>query len=100
MMISQIPRVTLSPTSGTAPTVSQSLRSTNFANWILYRLTDIMLMKAEAEIELGSTEQLDDAFELISAVYNRANNLNATVIVTYLYGVILANSLAVILFRM
>jgi hypothetical protein len=74
----QMVQITPSRTSGTAPTVSQSLRSTNFANWILYRLTDVMLMKAEAEIELGSTEQLDDAFELISAVYNRANNLNAT----------------------
>ncbi|MBR0036154.1 MAG: RagB/SusD family nutrient uptake outer membrane protein [Bacteroidales bacterium] len=70
--------ITPSRQSGTAPTTSASLRSTNYANWILYRLTDVMLMKAEAEIELGSTEQMDDAFELISAVYNRANNLSET----------------------
>lgn len=70
--------ITPSRQSGNAPSTSASIRSTNYANWILYRLTDVMLMKAEAEIELGSSEQLDDAFEIISAVYNRANNLNET----------------------
>lgn len=79
--------------NNSAPSVSSTLRSTNYSNWIIYRLTDIMLMKAEAEVELAATGQviaigsdtivkdeaarLADAFELVSAVYNRANNLSA-----------------------
>lgn len=61
-------------------------RSTNYANWIVYRLTDIMLIKAEAEVEkageISSTaitpEQkalYNSAFSLVSATYNRANNI-------------------------
>ena len=45
----------------------------NYAHWIVYRLTDVMLMKAEALIELG-TEQFEDAFTLINAVSKRAVN--------------------------
>jgi hypothetical protein len=56
-----------------------ALRSTNYANWIIYRLTDVMLIKAEAEIELAGqgvtpSTNLDDAFALISTVYSRGNN--------------------------
>lgn len=61
--------------SGTAPAVSYTMRSTNYANWIIYRLTDVMLMKAEALAELGGTENLDEAFAIVSAIYNRGNNL-------------------------
>lgn len=53
---------------------SHSMRSDQYANWIIYRMTDVMLMKAEAEVELSN---LDDAFELISVVYNRGNNFIA-----------------------
>jgi starch-binding outer membrane protein, SusD/RagB family len=73
--------------SSTSPSVSYSTRSGNYANWIIYRLTDIMLMKAEAEIEIGKSlvndsvapattlkPYLQSAFTLVSAVYNRANN--------------------------
>lgn len=59
------------------PTRPGQIRSTNFSNWILYRLTDVMLMKAEAEVELNTPNALDDAFQLVSAVYNRANNFNS-----------------------
>ena len=74
-------------TSGTnVPQVTASRRSTNYANWILYRLTDIMLMKAEAEVEkVGDVDvnatspefktRYRTAFNLVSAVYNRANNI-------------------------
>ena len=69
-----------------APQVETTKRSTNFANWILYRLTDVMLMKAEAQVELAgeittnsmTSEQktyYQSAFKLVSAVYNRANNI-------------------------
>ena len=71
--------VSITPSrSGSEPTVSGSIRSTNYANWILYRLTDVMLMKAEAEVELGTDTMLNDAFQLISYIYNRANNLKET----------------------
>jgi hypothetical protein len=63
-----------------APTASYvATRSNAFSNWIIYRLTDIMLIKAEAEIELAGqgdnpSSNLDDAFSLISTVYSRGNN--------------------------
>lgn len=73
--------------SSTSPSVSGTVRSGNFANWIIYRLTDILLMKAEAEIEIGKSlvndsiasavtlkPYLQSAFTMVSAVYNRANN--------------------------
>jgi starch-binding outer membrane protein, SusD/RagB family len=71
----------------TSPTVGVSPRSGNYANWIIYRLTDIVLMKAEASIQLGKSfindtvpsattmkPYLQTAFRMVSAVYNRANN--------------------------
>lgn len=86
----------------TAPTFSsRTLRPTDYANWVIYRLTDILLMKAEAEVELAALEgentggvepdpdqtieadepvagtsanHLMNAFSLVSVVYNRANN--------------------------
>ncbi len=74
-------------TNTTDPVVSSSSRQGNYANWIIYRLTDIMLMKAEAEIQLGKSKLKDgddtkvvmdpyyqSAFKLVSAVYGRANN--------------------------
>ena len=57
-----------------------------FVNWIVYRLTDVMLMRAEALVELAGdaeagtslTETQEkyyrDAFSCVSAVWKRANN--------------------------
>lgn len=66
----------ISKTNPTQPAVSGSLRSTNYSNWVIYRLTDVMLMKAEAEVEMNTPQAQDDAFQLVSAVYNRANDFN------------------------
>lgn len=75
-----------STTTGAAPSVKADARTTDHANWIVYRLTDVMLMRAEAEVEmagnveLGSTltdEQMEHyqrAFSCVSAVWKRANN--------------------------
>ncbi len=78
-----------SASSASAPVVSYMPRTTNYANWILYRFTDLLLMKAEAKIEKAGDVKADSmtseqsecyhtAFSLISAVYNRANNFTTT----------------------
>lgn len=58
--------------SGSPTGFSAVRRSTSYANWIVYRLTDIMLIKAEAEVE---KDHYNTAFSLVSAIYNRANNM-------------------------
>lgn len=40
-------------------------------NWILYRLSDIFLMKAEALVEMNGS--LDEAYRLVSKTFDRAN---------------------------
>lgn len=86
-----------STTSGAAPTVNSSSRSSNYANWIIYRLTDIILMRAEAEIELAGnvtageilteeqTEHYRKAFAGVSAVWKRANNKRTATTDTLVY---------------
>lgn len=74
--------------SATSPAVSAVRRADNFSNWIIYRYTDVLLMKAEAQIQQGKTmvndtvapattmkPYMQSAFRLVSAVYNRSNNL-------------------------
>ena len=55
-------------------TVAGARRSTSNSNWIFYRLSDVMLMKAEALIERGEADW-PEAFKLINNVYKRANNI-------------------------
>ncbi len=55
------------------------------ANWVLYRLSDVMLMKAEALVEMVNTNDssalgiakndtlLKQAFNIVNAVYKRSN---------------------------
>lgn len=71
-------------TSGaaSAPALDLNISSTSYANWIVYRLTDIMLMKAEANLQLAAADtglnrssKMREAFTLVQATYNRANNL-------------------------
>lgn len=58
---------------------SETVRESDFvygtgaSNWIIYRLPDIYLMKAEALAELGGDENLKQAVELVSYTYDRAN---------------------------
>ena len=49
-------------------------RSSGYANWIIYRLTDIMLMKAEALAFKGES-YYEEAFKLVDAVNRRARNI-------------------------
>jgi starch-binding outer membrane protein, SusD/RagB family len=48
-----------------------SLRTT-YPNWIVYRLTDVMLMRAEALAYLGGEANCQEAFTLIKAVNERS----------------------------
>lgn len=54
--------------------LSNSRRSSNDANWIFYRLSDMLLIKAEALIERGLEGDFDRAFALIDIVNKRAND--------------------------
>lgn len=46
---------------------------TQTANWIIYRLSDLMLMKAEALVELDGTANNKNALTLVSKTYLRSN---------------------------
>ncbi|HLP06303.1 MAG TPA: RagB/SusD family nutrient uptake outer membrane protein [Paludibacter sp.] len=44
------------------------------SNWIFYRITDIMLMKAEALVQqAGTDENLKKALQIVNTTYKRAN---------------------------
>jgi hypothetical protein len=46
---------------------------TNSANWIVYRLSDVMLMKAEALVQLDGTENRSNALSIVNQTYLRSN---------------------------
>lgn len=63
----------------TTSTINQVARSTNNANWIFYRMSDIFLMKAEAISQLYGdeenldTEKLAEGFHYVRDVFKRSN---------------------------
>lgn len=46
-------------------------------NWIVYRISDVMLMKAEALAYRAEGTDLSEAYRLVEAVYNRSQSLGA-----------------------
>ena len=54
--------------------ISSSRRASEDANWIFYRLSDMILIKAEALIERAQEGDFDAAFALIDIVNKRAND--------------------------
>ncbi len=50
----------------------QTQMSGKAANWIVYRLTDVMLMRAEALAYMGGEDNVEEAFRLVKAVNGRA----------------------------
>ena len=56
-------------------TLQGSLQGTsNHANWIVYRLSDVVLMKAEAMAQIYSDEEnMKEAFSLVREVFKRSN---------------------------
>jgi hypothetical protein len=68
----------ITTTNKTSEYTSSSKTEKNHANWIVYRLTDVMLMKAEAlagKAMLGDDvdANITEAFNLVSEVYLRSN---------------------------
>jgi len=59
-------------TTGTVAESDYQILITN-PNWIFYRLPDIYLMKAEALVEMGDLVSMEEAFNLVSKTYDRAN---------------------------
>ena len=45
------------------------------ANWIVYRLSDVMLMRAEALAQLDGAANIAEAFKLVNAIFMRSNPL-------------------------
>lgn len=59
--------------------ISQYRLRNNTANWIIYRLSDVILMKAEALVQLAKTDansepKLIEAVELVNRTYLRSNS--------------------------
>lgn len=54
--------------------LSSSFRNDGDANWILYRLSDMILIKAEALIERNLEDDFNVAFSLIDILNRRAND--------------------------
>ena len=59
--------------------IIQATRATA-ENWIVYRLTDIMLMRAEALAYMNDEEGHEEAFELVAAVNARACSGRTTLV--------------------
>lgn len=55
--------------------LTANTRGNAYANWIVYRLTDVMLMKAEALVEKGGDDNYASAFNMVNAVNRRARCL-------------------------
>jgi len=56
-------------------TTTNIFRSTNDPNFIVYRLPDVMLMKAEALAHLGEVSQKKEAIDLVDSIRQRASVL-------------------------
>lgn len=71
--------VDVTSTVGSAKSNSRAYKEFR-QNWIVYRLSDVMLMKAEALVETASSDslRLKQAFDLVQAVNKRSMYENAT----------------------
>lgn len=56
--------------TGTASTYSYR---SNTSNWIVYRLPDVILMKAEALCQWKQNDAIDECISLVNKVYTRSN---------------------------
>jgi hypothetical protein len=58
------------------------IRGNNTAPWIFYRLSDMLLIKAEALVERNLDGDMDAAFNMVNIVNMRANNLKQSLKIT------------------
>lgn len=45
------------------------------SNWIVYRLSDVLLMKAEALVQTGGEDNLNEALTIVNKTYLRSNEM-------------------------
>jgi len=57
--------------------VTEYLYRNTTPNWIVYRLSDVILMKAEALAQKGSNPNLSEAVDLVNLTYLRSNPLES-----------------------
>lgn len=75
----------LSRTESVASISTYSFRS-NTSNWIVYRLSDVILMKAEALLQKTRDSKLEDVIALVNRTYKRSNTLSDTLSATSYSG--------------
>ena len=66
---------TRSVTNENSLRLNTDIRGNNTAPWIFYRLSDLLLIKAEALVERGLEGDMEAAFQMVNIVNKRANNL-------------------------
>ena len=59
-------------TSGGDKEITVITNSDSYRNWIVYRLTDVMLMKAEAYAAMGGKENNQLAQQIVNAIHRRS----------------------------
>ena len=59
-------------TTGLNKEIYTYTNSYNYNNWIIYRMTDVMLMKAEALACIGGTENTRKCQQLVNAIHRRS----------------------------
>lgn len=63
----------LSRTENSTTNVSTYTYRTNTSNWIIYRLSDVILMKAEALLQKTGDTDFENVVALVNKTYNRSN---------------------------
>ena len=52
--------------------IEDDISTTSYSNWIIYRMTDVMLMMAEAHAVLGTVEDLKQCRSIVDAIQKRS----------------------------
>ena len=66
------PWVAISTSGGDKEIIVDTEAKDSYRNWIIYRLTDVMLMKAEAYAAMGSKENNKLAQQIVNAIHRRS----------------------------
>lgn len=64
--------------STSSVSASDYIGNANTQNWIIYRLSDVYLLKAEALVERNHDGDLQEAIDMVSKTYDRANPSKGT----------------------